>query len=240
MDYTGYLKGFVLALSLACLPLAAAPYVPVDTDAVVVPATAGRAARIDVDALAEAVRALAPRASSLPLKFDSVGDRQAAASVARQLSDALHAANTQLSGDAELLRLVGQWNTLAWRLGDEAAAERAFVHLQAALAVAPDDMQAHYVLGGFLTEFEGGDDLALPHLERAHEAGMPEATYSLAMVYIQKREISRAKALLETCAVRTGSTTDPRFARLLSVLSKNNIHVNGQSRPPLPAAAKRT
>jgi hypothetical protein len=185
----------------------------------------GSAPTLYLSGLREAVDALAPHASRMPPRFNNRAEREQAAKDGRQLSDAL---DTPLRSDklpAELLQLAGHWNTLAWRLGYGPAAERAFDLLKRTVRAEPD-------------KFEGGSQSALVHLERAHDGGVLEASFTLGMLYIQLRDANTARYYLEHFATKTG-TKDPNFFKLLNGLRYGDSGwMLTRKLPPLPANAR--
>ncbi|GAA5160972.1 hypothetical protein [Viridibacterium curvum] len=202
------------ALSLSAAPaLRAEPYKPLVLEDVV----EGPAPTIYLGGLSAAVESLSPHASRMPPRFDNKAERDLAAKDARSLSDALDKPTRAANAPTELLQLAGHWNTLAWRMGYEAAGARAFEQLRRALRGEPDNARLQYLLGSFYTEFEGGSSHALPYLERAHDAGVIEASFTLGMLYIQLRDAKTARHYLEHFAVKTG-TKDPNFLKLLNQL----------------------
>ncbi|MFT3736634.1 MAG: hypothetical protein QM776_16730 [Rhodocyclaceae bacterium] len=204
---------FLSALLFVSPALQAEPYKQLVLEDVV----EGPAPTIYLGGLSAAVEKLAPHASRIPPRFDNKAERELAAKDARSLSDALDKPTRAANVPAELLQLAGHWNTLAWRMGYEPAGARAFEQLRRALRAEPDNLQLHYLLGSFYTEFEGGSSHALPYLERAHDGGVIEASFTLGMLYIQLRDSKTARHYLEHFAVKTG-TQDANFLKLLNQL----------------------
>lgn len=70
-------------------------------------------------------------------------------------------------------------------------------YFEKAIKIEPDNVKANYLLGMFLVSTRKYFYDSVPYLEKARKLGEKDAGYTLALIYIRKKEIEKGMKMLE-------------------------------------------
>ena len=128
------------------------------------------------------LRDLGSHAENYPARFDTAEDRGRAIQDVIGVSGIFDALLSVKKPGADLLIRVGYLHTLGRNLGIPGSAEKADASFKKLLKAKPTDPQGNFMYGVFLAG-ENKVKKAIPYLDKAFTAGMPEAAYTLGMAH---------------------------------------------------------
>ena len=128
------------------------------------------------------LRDLGSHAENYPARFDTDEDRGRAIQDIIGVSGIFDALLSGKKPGADLLIRAGYLHTLGRNLGIPGSAEKADANFKKLLKAKPTDPQGNYMYGVFLAG-ENKIKKAIPYLDKALAAGMPEAAYTLGMAH---------------------------------------------------------
>ncbi|MBI4756335.1 MAG: tetratricopeptide repeat protein [Betaproteobacteria bacterium] len=152
---------------------------------------AGKKRGIDVAYLDAMLSDLASHAMRYPPRFDSIEDRQRAARDVTALSGMLEVLANDPAANPELLVRLGMLHSMGHNLDLAGAAQKASVTFQRLLSASPSHPRGNYRYGMFLAGTDRAKE-AIPYLEKALAAGVPEAAYTLGMAHLSLGNTEKA------------------------------------------------
>lgn len=166
---------------------------------------------------------LASHASNYPPKFDSPQDQQRATRDAWTVSGMLEIMIRPADASPALLLRAAHLNSMGHNLGIPDAAQKANVSFQRTLAATPADPRGNQMYGAFLAG-TGKAIEALPYLQKAWEAGLPDAAYSLGMTHLMLADQTQALKYLE--AYKQLRPQDTSIDPLLEAMRNGKLKIN--------------
>lgn len=128
-----------------------------------------------------------------------------------------------------ILHRAAMLNAMAHNLDVPGAAAKADKLFQQLLALQPGDAKISFRYGVFLAS-SGQTTRALPYLEKAQQAGVKDADYSLGLLYLGKGD--KAQALEHLDRYRQGMTgPTQRMDDLLDAIKNNRVQVKTEKAP---------
>jgi len=134
---------------------------------------------------------IAPHARSYPPKFSSPEERVQTEARLKAFLAQLDKISDRYPDDEDILFIKAAANAMGHNLGYPGCADKAMAAFDRLLAIDPNNRRALYEYGGFLSGTTLMDK-AIPYLDRAIQLGEGRAHYTLAFVYLKKRDLQRA------------------------------------------------
>lgn len=151
----------------------------------------GREAFVDLRYLDAVIDDLGVVLSDYPPAFATPGDRDQAVADVRMFAGALEALLSSPPQPVELLWRAGRLHALGHQLDLAGEAELAARRFAEALSLDPNLMTGNYFFGVFLAG-TGSARQAIPYLEKARAAGLPQADRDLGLAYVVLQDRERA------------------------------------------------
>ncbi|MBU0752444.1 MAG: hypothetical protein KJ787_05990 [Gammaproteobacteria bacterium] len=221
---------FLLACSsLIPLPVLAAAYAAYDPQRLLTTTEtpAGKKHGLDVAYLDRMLGALASHARNYPPQFDSPQDRQRAVQDVKVLAGMLDALLIGPTPHPELLLRAGLLNGMGHNLDIPGCADKAAAAFGRLLQADPAHARGNLYYGNFLAG-SARPRQALPHLEMAAAAGLPEASYSLGMTWLSLGD--RQKAIEHLTAYQQRSPSDTAVGRLIEGIRNGKVELKQAGR----------
>lgn len=182
----------------------------------------GKSYGIDGRYLDQILNDLSLHAKNYPPQFDSHQDRQRAIQNVKALSGMLDLLVNGPNPHPELLWRAGFLNSMGHNLDIPGSAEKAVAIFQKSLSISPSDPRSNYMYGTLLAGM-GKWNEALPYLQKAHSAGVADASYSLGMTYLSLGEKEKALEHLEIYQQR--SPHDGNIGKLIDGIRNGKLEV---------------
>jgi predicted Zn-dependent protease len=214
----------VAVLLLAAAPAFAAEYGQYDPKRILIKADkkAGAGPGVDLRYLDQMLQDLGSHARNYPPKFDTEADRKRAAKDAATLSRMLDVVVRPADADAEVLLRAAILNGIAHNLKVPGTADKAQDIYTTLLARAPDHARTNQQYGMFLAGTARFKE-SIPPLEKALAGGLPQANYSLGLVYLSMENVPKAIAHLEAYAAHFPG--DANATKLLAAARSGKLKV---------------
>ena len=188
--------------------------------------SSGEHTSVHLDFLDQIITDLSLHARNYPPTFDTPGDKARAVEDVKTLTVFLDILVNGPNPHPELLLRAGLLNSIGHNLDIPGTAEEAKLLFQRLLATSPSDPRANYHYGTFLAGTTESRE-ALPFLEKALEAGVRDAAYSIGMTYLILGDTQKALANLET--YQHHRATDEPLAKLIDDIRNGQFKIK-QSR----------
>lgn len=190
-------------------------------------ASTGAPPKVDLRYLDQMIADLAAHARNYPPTFDSPGDRQRAKRDAQLLSRFFELLTRDQSPNPGWLLRGGVVNGMGHNLDIPGAAEKADTMFIRLLKSLPDDPEANYAYGVFLSSV-GRTQEALGYLEKADALGIVDARYALGMnaLFLGDKEA----ALRHFEAFRQQKPGAGDVDTIIESIRRGSVEVRGTSR----------
>lgn len=179
-------------------------------------------ATINVVYLDQIVSDLYAHAGNYPPMFDSPEDRDRAELDVKLLSGILETVLKQPQPNLPLLLRSAEIDSVGHNLDVPNSGEKAVAAFTAYLKDSPDDGQATYLFGKFLSEADRVFE-AIPLLEKAKSLGVPQATYTLGLTYLAAGYRQSALDNLEQYA--KSAPEDTTVLKTIDAIRSGNVQV---------------
>lgn len=178
---------------------------------------------VDLEYLDQVLNDLARQALYYPPVFSDDAERARATSDVQVLMKMLRPLTSRKYPPSAALLRSGLLHLLAWNLDLPGAEAIAFNHLELYLKRTPGDAYANFLLGVCYAGSANQQAAAIGYLNRAVAGGVPQAHYTLALVYYTQGD--RQRALENLQLYQQAFPDDPDIAPLIRAIQNGEVQV---------------
>jgi tetratricopeptide (TPR) repeat protein len=179
------------------------------------PTGSGKQATINMSALDLILNDLFSHARNYPPQFDTAQGKASAVNDTKVLAFFLDVLTNGSSPNPAILLRAATVNDIGTNLDIPGCAEKTNADFQKLLLITPDDPNANEIYGTFLSSVGKPAD-AIPHLKKAHAAGIVAASWSLGMVYLSLKDQQQALVYLREYQAK--APRDPATATIIDAI----------------------
>lgn len=177
---------------------------------------------VDLPGLIEITKNLESHALNYPVLFDNEADQKNAIRDVIYLTNIMDVIYPKFEKEIILLSLTLRLNNVAYNLGiqQDVSSARVLKAAEGIFLIEPNNIETNYRLGYFLAA-SGKSDVAKPYLEKAAEAGVINANYTLGLIALD--EGNDQEAIKQLTIFKDKSENKDEVAKLIDAIEKGEL-----------------
>jgi hypothetical protein len=175
---------------------------------------------IDPQKVTQFVTWVGPHIGEYPTHFDDDAQKQSILTAMQKVADEIQKVEVAQMTDVEMLTTLGYLLAMGHNV-DLHTAQKARECFERALTLQPENGRANWLYGFFLASTGKWHFDSLPYLQKALGLGERDAQFTIAMLYFQKGD--KSKAIEELTAYLKAKPTDIKASKILDAMKHGSV-----------------